>query len=60
MDQTSRPSKLKEPIQILGEPDTHPKETERIADTLTGSVSVLKKSLEGGNGAPGIEFKRLI
>ena len=43
MDQTSHLSKLNESIQILGEPDTHPKEAERIADTLTGSVSVLKK-----------------
>jgi len=43
MDQTSLLSNLKEPIQILGEPDTHPKETERIADTVTESVSVLKK-----------------
>lgn len=47
-----------EPIQILEEPDTYPKETERIANTLTKRVSVLE-SLEGGRRAPGVAFGRL-
>lgn len=42
MGQISRLCSFKEPIQILEEPDTSPEERERIADTLTGIVSVLK------------------
>lgn len=46
---------LQEPIHVSGKPDTYPKATPRIADMLTGSVSVL--SLEGGNRAPGVVFR---